>query len=253
MRNASSLLLLANANHYNSLKVLMIKRHTKARFMANMYVFPGGTMEVSDGDAASPDLGAFRKAALRELWEETSVTLNSKGEALARSAEPDYSLEKEITPFAHWITPVSEQYRYDTWFFAHSVANDETALGLDMKQCQHELADLRWVEPREALEMHRNDSDDSFRVPPPTYLFLDWLSKYQKTSAFMNSISCYKHDPRQSVPEVLPIYQGKGEDGGSIIIGSNKIHLPDGEYKARLFSSSGSFRVGDKYLGQDKQ
>lgn len=259
MRNASSILLLANAASYNSMKVLMIKRHAKARFMANMYVFPGGVLEDSDGvvggsrtaEVSGIDgLKAFRRGALRELWEETSVAIDAKGAVTGRAAATDYSLVDSITPFAHWQTPIEEKYRYDTWFFAHSVSNDAEAVKLDMSACPNELADLKWVEPFEALEMHRNDADDSFRLPPPTYLFLDWLSKFQKTDAFMNSIACYKYDPLQSVPTVLPVYKGKGADGGTISIPSGHIHLPDGEYPARLFNESGTFLVGDKYMAK---
>ena len=266
MRNASSILLLANgpakgflsgpatvgaatnACAESAIRVLMIKRHTKARFMANMYVFPGGVLEETDGNVTKESLDPFRLGAVRELWEETSVSIGDDGAVAGRAPAPLYGIAPSLTPFAHWVTPVSERYRYDTWFFAHKAANDAEATALDMAQCPNELADLKWVSPHEALDMHRSDTDEGFRVPPPTFLFLDWLSKFPTSEAFMNSIACYNSAPTRSVPTVLPVYEGKGAPGGKIHIPSGHVHLPDGEYPARLFSDDGAFLIGDALM-----
>jgi hypothetical protein len=57
MRRAATVLLLSNRSKTRggSFDVLMVKRHSKARFMANTYVFPGGCVR-----GAQRDLGLSR-------------------------------------------------------------------------------------------------------------------------------------------------------------------------------------------------
>ena len=204
MRNASSILLLANgpakgflsgpatvgaatnACAESAIRVLMIKRHTKARFMANMYVFPGGVLEETDGNVTKESLDPFRLGAVRELWEETSVSVGDDGAIAGRAPAPLYGIAPSLTPFAHWVTPVSERYRYDTWFFAHKAPNDAEALDLAMAQCPREVADVRWVSPQEGIEMNKSYESTGFCLSPPTWCLLDWLGKFPTSEAFID-------------------------------------------------------------------
>jgi 8-oxo-dGTP pyrophosphatase MutT (NUDIX family) len=107
----------------SSFKVLMIRRHSKARHMPHAYVFPGGVAEEKDRSAADAaalpvdlPLRSLRVTALRELAEETGIILDGELHACA-GKQANLAAAAKILPFAHWITPKQEKYRYDTLFF----------------------------------------------------------------------------------------------------------------------------------------
>src|SRR5215216_1510196 len=81
----------------SGIEVLLGKRTSKARFMAGVWVFPGGAV-----DGAENDDRTHRATALRELEEETGVSLEG----------PD-----ALVPFSRWITPEQVRIRYDTRFY----------------------------------------------------------------------------------------------------------------------------------------
>jgi 8-oxo-dGTP pyrophosphatase MutT (NUDIX family) len=72
-------------------QVLFVKRHSKARFMPNFHVFPGGILEPSDSapewksylshsaskHAFANDSEPLRIAAIREVFEESNVLLSN--------------------------------------------------------------------------------------------------------------------------------------------------------------------------------
>src|SRR2546426_140294 len=70
-RQAATVILLRGGA--DALEVLLVKRSSSARWMAGVWVFPGGAVDpaeaASAGDPASDDL-AHRAAAVRELAEE---------------------------------------------------------------------------------------------------------------------------------------------------------------------------------------
>ena len=104
------------------LEVLLGKRTSRARFMADVWVFPGGAV-----DGESNDDDAHRQTALRELEEEAGVTL------------PDPA---ELVPFSRWITPEQVKVRYDTRFYlalapAHSTPEPDG----------EEIVETRWFAP----------------------------------------------------------------------------------------------------------
>jgi 8-oxo-dGTP pyrophosphatase MutT (NUDIX family) len=198
MRRAATVLLLSNRSKTRggSFDVLMVKRHSKARFMANTYVFPGGCADAEDevhslvlGLSQDP-LGAFRVGAARELREETGIALRECQSAAGRTslaldvvaeATPVTSACSLLTPFAHWVTPKQERYRYDTWFFTAEADEDFAARfpASLLKPDLREVADVKWLSPQEALEHHHNERDSSFRLPPPTYLVMQELSTFR--------------------------------------------------------------------------
>jgi 8-oxo-dGTP pyrophosphatase MutT (NUDIX family) len=111
----------------------MGKRAATAKFMADVWVFPGGALDTgSEGEASEDD---FRAAALRELEEEVSI----------RIEDPD-----ALVPFSRWITPEAVKTRYDTRFFlalapAHSAPKPDG----------NEIVEIGWFEPQVALDRHR--------------------------------------------------------------------------------------------------
>ena len=130
-RPAAAVILLRRGGRHTSagLQVLLGKRTPAARFMANVWVFPGGAV-----DGESIDDEAHRLTAIRELEEEAGVIL------------PDPA---ELVPFARWITPEQVKVRYDTWFYlalapAHSTPEADG----------EEIVETAWLTPADALERH---------------------------------------------------------------------------------------------------
>ena len=161
IRSSSTLLLLADCAS-DAFKVLMVKRVSKARFMPSFYVFPGGCVEPDDHRAAAslpslPNLGVFRVAAVRELFEEAGLALKGNGVEVRKGGEADpiavrwdAAAMASLVPFARWITPEQEyKYRYETLFFTHCIKGacpDARELQVDKK----EIEDICWITPNDA-------------------------------------------------------------------------------------------------------
>ena len=95
IRNASTVIVLRD--RHSSPRILMGQRGSKAVFMPNKFVFPGGAVDAGDAgislasplpqvcadrltEDASVDLAhAISVAAIRELWEETGLILGKPG------------------------------------------------------------------------------------------------------------------------------------------------------------------------------
>ena len=245
MRKASTIVLLADRCKGSGFDVLMIRRHAKARSMAGLYAFPGGCLDEEDG-TVDKSLLALKKCAIRELHEETGCSLNATGKAFT-DAPLSYDAEGLLCPFAHWISPAQEKYRYDTWFFATQLANTDDVRDLKFTQQDSELEDIKWVSPQEALTLH-NNLDEPFTLPPPTLVTLDYFANFDSAAKVMNAISCYSYNPTQSVPIIEPIRK-IGADGaiGSMYIGSNKVHLPNGKHDLKVFKDVLPVYIGDEY------
>jgi 8-oxo-dGTP pyrophosphatase MutT (NUDIX family) len=133
-RPAAAVVLLRRGGRHTSsgLEVLMGKRTSAEKFMANVWVFPGGAVDTA---AAGPSDHDFRNAALRELEEEASIRLE----------DPE-----ALVPFSRWVTPEEVKTRYDTRFFlalapAHSAPKPDG----------REIVDVGWFHPQEALDRHK--------------------------------------------------------------------------------------------------
>src|SRR5207247_1008751 len=100
----------------DGLEVLLVRRNPEARFMGGAWVFPGGSVHPEDGDHAH--------AALRELEEEASLTLEGP---------------ESLVPYSRWITPAALKVRFDTLFFAA-----EAPPGAEPRVDGAECVDARW-------------------------------------------------------------------------------------------------------------
>ena len=151
-RDAASLLIYRVQER--GVQVLMGKRRPGARFLPDVYVFPGGALDAADADAladASPSPAissviaqamaarnavharALLRAALRESHEES-------GWRWPHAALPDLNTAG-LRYLGRAITPAQSPRRFHARFFA--VAQDQ------MQQDPHadgELLDLRWVD-----------------------------------------------------------------------------------------------------------
>jgi 8-oxo-dGTP pyrophosphatase MutT (NUDIX family) len=128
-RQAATVIVLRGGGR--ALEVLLVRRTPSARFMGGVWVFPGGAVDVSDGDGD----GALRAAAIRELHEEAAIVLQG----------PD-----ELVEFSRWITPAAVKTRYDTHFFLAPLPDGQEPR-IDGEEC----VDLGWFTPAGALEAHR--------------------------------------------------------------------------------------------------
>jgi 8-oxo-dGTP pyrophosphatase MutT (NUDIX family) len=148
-------------------EVLMGQRGAGAAFMPSKYVFPGGAVEPGDGlvplaapisatcaarltSAGGPTPAALAAAAIRELWEETGLTLGRPGGGplppgwegfAARGLRPDASALRFVF---RAITPPGRTRRFDARFFladAAAVAGDPA----DFSAASAELGHLHWL------------------------------------------------------------------------------------------------------------
>ncbi len=127
-RLATSVIVLRGADR--GLEVLLVQRNPASRFMGGAWVFPGGSVDASDGEGDA----ALRAAGVREVEEEAGIAI---GDPAA------------LVPFSRWITPRQVTIRFDTWFFLSPVP-DETAPQIDGGEC----VDWRWSTPQGALDAH---------------------------------------------------------------------------------------------------
>jgi len=155
-------------------QVLMGQRGSKAAFMPNKFVFPGGAVDAEDNviplakplvqscharlleDNSGPSPETLAVAAIRELWEETGLILGAP-EAW-RDAPEDWSgfAQEGFRPsaegmyfFFRAITPPGPPRRFDARFFL--VDADHLTGDLDdFSGASDELSHLQWVPLDEA-------------------------------------------------------------------------------------------------------
>ena len=104
-RSAASVVLCRDGG--SGLETYLLHRHARMAFAASMVVFPGGGVDPVDRSAADPLLAC----GIRETWEETGVELAGT----------------EVVRWAHWITPVQQPLRYDTYFYLAALPPGQTA------------------------------------------------------------------------------------------------------------------------------
>src|SRR3954447_24649820 len=129
-RPAASVVLLRRGGKHGEreLEVLLLKRSAEAKFMPNVWVFPGGAVDAGDGEGEA----GHRACAVRELAEEAAIELPA---------------EEELVLFSRWITPAVISTRFDAWFFlalapAHTPPEPDGV----------ETTEATWFKPAAALQ-----------------------------------------------------------------------------------------------------
>jgi 8-oxo-dGTP pyrophosphatase MutT (NUDIX family) len=161
-----------------ALEVLLVRRTPKARFMAGAWVFPGGSVDPTDGDGPA----GLRAAAIRELAEEAGVALAADAELLA---------------FARWITPPEIKTRFDTWFFLAGAPS-----GAAPQVDGSEIVEFRWIRPGEALAA--SESGELFLVFPT-------IRQLRQLATFSCAADLFAHARERDVVPVQPRVIGSGE------------------------------------------
>ena len=196
------------------LRVYMLRRRPSMAFAPGAYVFPGGSVDASDGDDeiawAGPDAGEWGRlldapaplaralvcAAVRETFEESGVLLAGPadpgaGPVLARTGDDEWEAHRRallggsltlaellrrrrlvlrsdlLRPWARWVTPVTEERRYDTRFFAAALPAGQHA-----RDVGGEADETAWMEPGAALAAAKRRE---IALMPPTAVTLGEL------------------------------------------------------------------------------
>jgi 8-oxo-dGTP pyrophosphatase MutT (NUDIX family) len=129
-RPAASVALLRRGGKHGDreLEVLLLKRSEQAKFMPNVWVFPGGSVDLADGEGE----GGYRACAARELAEEAAIELPA---------------DEELVLFSRWITPAVISTRFDAWFFLALAPPHAPP-----KPDGVETTEAAWFKPAAALE-----------------------------------------------------------------------------------------------------
>ncbi|NND01308.1 MAG: NUDIX domain-containing protein [Acidimicrobiia bacterium] len=176
------------------IEVLMGKRSSTAKFMADAWVFPGGRVDAADRERAAnliagdndPDQLPWIITALRETVEELGIWLTDppRVEALedrdvfATLDVADQTFSADVRYFANWVTPADLPIRYDARFYATVVDVDLNPIP-DMA----EIDRAEWVRPADAiLAAARRE----WLIPFPTHVTLESLARVASAQEFLD-------------------------------------------------------------------
>lgn len=101
-----------------------------------------------------------------------------------------------LRPWSHWITPVGEKRRYDTYFFVAALPEGQSADGLTS-----EASEVLWSTPTAALEHWRAGQSG---LLPPTWAQLESLERFETVAQVM-----------AAEPAITPIQPDIVRDGAS--------------------------------------
>jgi 8-oxo-dGTP pyrophosphatase MutT (NUDIX family) len=180
-RPAASIVLLRRGGKHGDreLEVLLLKRSAEAKFMPNVWVFPGGAVDPEDGEGEA----GYRACAVRELAEEAAIAL-----------PPD----EELVLFSRWITPAVISTRFDAWFFlalapAHTPPKPDGV----------ETTEATWFKPSAALKAQE---DGEIVLAFPT------LSQLQSLLPHRTSDEALAAHRGAVVEPILPVVLGDREN-----------------------------------------
>jgi 8-oxo-dGTP pyrophosphatase MutT (NUDIX family) len=210
IKDASTVIVLRETG--GTLETFMLRRHSQSGFMGGAHVFPGGKVDVSDGDEAwrsridrstqeiADLLGEENQdgalglwvAGVRETFEEAGVLVANIAPGVDLEAERrrldagvsfsqiaadiDMTIETiALTPYARWITPKMETKRFDTRFFIAVLPEGQHAT-----HDGTETTSATWLKPADAIDGTRTGQ---IKLAPPTVRTLDWLAAFDTAAA----------------------------------------------------------------------
>lgn len=187
-RPASGIVLLRRGGKHSerALEVLLLKRSGEAKFMPNVWVFPGGAVDADDGEGEE----GHRACAMRELAEEASIELPA-GE--------------ELVLFSRWVTPEIVSTRFDAWFYlalapAHTPPEPD---GI-------ETVEARWFRPSAAIDAQESGA---ITLSFPTINQLLWLLPFRTSD---EALAGYRG---RDVDSVTPKIVGSANDWRPVLPG----------------------------------
>ena len=168
----------------NGCEALLVRRNTQLSFHGGAWVFPGGRIDPEDYAAAGDAhdiVAAGRHAAVREAWEEASITV----------AHADLRL------FSRWVTPEQAPKRFDTLFFLARAGSERVRVD------GGEIHEHRWLRPEDALGLRQ---PGTFDLPPPTFVTLCQLAEHRTIADVLAAPPPGPLDP--FVPQLYVIPEG---------------------------------------------
>jgi 8-oxo-dGTP pyrophosphatase MutT (NUDIX family) len=140
----------------SGLETYLLHRHARMAFAASMVVFPGGGVDPVDRFAGDP----LPACGIRETREETGVDLDAT----------------QLVPWAHWVTPVVQPIRYDTFFYLAALPAGQTAADLST-----ETDRAAWTTPVAAVAAH--EAGELAMMPPTLSILLELAGLTRVTDA----------------------------------------------------------------------
>jgi ribonuclease/clavin/mitogillin len=143
VRNAASVVL-----HRSDGRVFWVRRGEQLRFAGGFYAFPGGAVDLDNGDHLDATEAPSVAAAARELFEETGVLAVPGAERVPqaeRKAVREWLLKGEASfaelllrhglkldasqflPAGRWVTPLAMPVRFDARFYLVELPPGEVA------------------------------------------------------------------------------------------------------------------------------
>jgi len=174
---------------------------------------------------------SFRIAAIREVFEEVNVLIADNKKSI-----PSQSLQEwrnivqkdsskffdmfqhfgflpkpfQLYPWAHWITPQVEKYRYNTLFYITVL--DSLSQATHDKQ---ETTAFDWFTPQQALE---NFEVGKIKLPPPTWYILQELSQFQDLNHLV--LNAQRRNFGEEIKPIMPSFL-MGDDAVKAVANSN--------------------------------
>jgi 8-oxo-dGTP pyrophosphatase MutT (NUDIX family) len=168
-------------------------------------------------DAPAALAQALLCAAVRETFEESGVVLAGPdaSSVVADTSGPDWEADRQalldhslslagllrrrglvlrsdlLRPWAHWITPVVETRRYDTWFFAAAIPPGQLT-----RHVGGEADQVAWWQPDAVIRAARQRE---LRLMPPTAACLAQLGAFDHVDAALRAAP----DLRPVMPSVV--------------------------------------------------
>ena len=181
-RPAASLILMRDRRS-GPPELLIVQRSAVLAFAAGAYAFPGGRVDPGDFAAAArlcphlePEQGAACMAAVRETWEETSISVGlhpspPAGGAVLQAADVRFEADALI-PFARWLPQEKVVRRFDTRFYLAQATGDMEPVADGV-----ETAHTFWATATEVLERCRAGEG---RAIFPTRRLLERLARFPR-------------------------------------------------------------------------
>jgi 8-oxo-dGTP pyrophosphatase MutT (NUDIX family) len=192
---AASVIVLRNAlSATQPFEVLMLRRHEKASFVPNAWVFPGGIAEESDAEPGDGSLlDTMRVTGVRETFEETGIWLGAPladaerkrrelldGKIAFRDLVTEGPVDlTRLVWTSRWITPAGIPKRFDTYFFLAIVSREAIATAE-----QIEVVEVTWIDPAAALAKH---AAREMQMVFPTLRNLEALTGYANAAELLEA------------------------------------------------------------------
>ncbi len=268
-KDAATLLVLRDAraeqdSAEGAVEVFCVRRHAKSAFMGGVVVFPGGKLDVADGEEASQHADGAHERAIRfadderhalalavrpcrESLEEAAIVPSSpapddsSAESLREALKTQPFAEllshhgltlatRELVPFARWVTPVAEARRYDARFFVTRLPEGQVG-----RHDDHETTSSVWATPSRLLKAFM---DGDLFLAPPTVRALEILGAASNVDEAM--ALCGEQSLLPICPEVV-MRDGKLVEPTTLALPGD----PEHSVKERRVSGSTRFVLTD--------